>query len=348
MLPARQRRAFPSLIMPQLASLLAVLAPHEAGDFFPEPLLSEVRGLAPTFRQLDATQLTPADFQRELAASAPEVLLACWKAPPLPPELPPQLRYVCYLCGSVKKLVTRAHLERGLLVSNWGDAVSRNVAEAGLLHILSCLRNAAYWNIAMHRDGGWKNDRLETSSLLGRRVGFHGFGRVARALVKLLQPFDTTISVFAPDLTPALEREFSVQRAASLDALFAENDIIVELAPLIPATRGCVTERHLRLIRPGGVFVNIGRGAVVDEAGLIRVAQEGRVRLGLDVFDPEPLPAAHPLRGLPNVTLTPHIGGPTSDRRRDAGAFALRNLRAYAAGRPLEAVVTPQVFDASS
>jgi len=77
----------------------------------------------------------------------------------------------------------------------------------------------------------------------------------------------------------------------------------------------------------------------------VRVAREGRVQFGLDVFSVEPLPPNHPLRGLLNVSLTPHLAGPTTDRRRDAGAWALRNLRAYAAGQPLEAQITPESYD---
>ncbi len=92
----------------------------------------------------------------------------------------------------------------------------------------------------------------------------------------------------------------------------------------------------------------MGRGAVVDEEALIRVTREGKVMFGLDVFRAEPLPPDHSLRGLTDVSLTPPIGGPTSDRPRDAGIFALRNLRAYAAGTPLDAVVSAEVYDRSS
>jgi len=334
--------------MPRPSALLAVLAPAEQEEFLPEPLFSEIRGLATDFRLVDPVKTGEADFYRTLAAVDPEILLACWKTPLLPAVLPPRLRYVCYLSGSLKKIITRAHIEHGLLVTNWGSSISRIVAEGALFHILSCLRRAPYWTISMHHDGGWKNGNSQTASLFGRRVGLHGFGSVARELVQLLRPFDVSISACAPDIDAATEKEFGVTRARSLDALFADNDIIVELAPLIPATTGCVTERHLRLIRPGGVFVNVGRGPVVDEDALVRVASEGHIFVGLDVFTVEPLPPNHPLRGLTNVMLTPHLAGPTIDRRRDAGAFALRNLHAYAEGRPLEAVVTPEVYDYSS
>ena len=200
----------------------------------------------------------------------------------------------------------------------------------------------------MHREGAWKDRDTETASLFGRKVGLHGFGQIARELVRLLQPFGCHLSAFAPDVDDDTERAFHVRAAPSLEALFADNDIVVELAPLIPATTGCVTERHLRLLRPGGVFVNVGRGAVVDEAALLRVAQEGRIQIGLDVFTVEPLPVDSPFRGLKNVTLTPHLAGPTTDRRRDAGQFSLANLRAYSAGDHLQAVVDLRAFDSST
>ena len=166
--------------------------------------------------------------------------------------------------------------------------------------------------------------------------------------MRLLHPFGCRLSAFAPDVDGTAERDYGVKAAPSLEALFAENDIIVELAPLIPATQGSVTEKHLRLIRPGGVFVNVGRGAVVDEAALLRVAKEGKIWVGLDVFTVEPLPADSGFRGLPNVTLTPHLAGPTTDRRRDAGEFAMHNLRAYAEGRSLNAVVDLRAYDTST
>jgi hypothetical protein len=97
-------------------SLLAVLTPYEAEHFLPAPLLAELRALFPGFRLLDPTGLSPAAFAEKLAAADPTILLACWKTPLLPAVLPARLRYVCYLTGSIKTLVTRAHLEQGLLL----------------------------------------------------------------------------------------------------------------------------------------------------------------------------------------------------------------------------------------
>jgi phosphoglycerate dehydrogenase-like enzyme len=334
--------------MASLSPVLALLTTEEVAHFLPEPMLAELRALCPGLHIRDPRTLAPGEYPRLLEEINPAVLLACWKTPRLPDEPPSRLRYICYLAGSVKSLVTRAHLERGLLVTNWGGSISRIVAEWALFHILSCLRRATYWALAMHLDGAWKNGGTETASLFGRRVGLHGFGLVARELTHLLRPFNPNVMVYAPDVTPEAEERYGVKRADSLEDLFSANDIIVELAPLLPETKGIVTEDLLRRIRPGGVFVNVGRGAVVDEAALQRVAREGKIQIGLDVFSTEPLPPDSPFRGLRNVTLTPHLAGPTTDRRRDAGTFALENLRAHAEGRPLQALVTPEVFDRSS
>ncbi|MBS0664190.1 MAG: hydroxyacid dehydrogenase [Verrucomicrobia bacterium] len=334
--------------MPRPASLLAVLTPDEVTKFTSGPVLAELRAYAPEYRQVDPTGLEPAVFAAIVADANPEVILACWRTPRLPAALPPRLRYVCYLTGSVKHLVTRAQLEAGLRVTNWGGAISRIVAECALFHTLCCLRHATRYTFLIHRERGWRDRWEEVGSLYERRVGIHGFGPVARALVELLRPFRCQISVFAPDVTDAVAALHGIRRSTSLDELFGQNDVIVELAPLIPATIGTVTERHLRLIRPGGVFVNVGRAAIVDEAALLRVAREGRITVGLDVFVEEPLPPNSGFRGLPNVSLSPHIAGPTLDRYGDATAFALRNLRAYAAGQPLEAVITPETYDHST
>ncbi len=336
--------------MPKPTTLLAVLTPAETREFLPEPMLPQVRALAPNFRLVDPTGVDPETFARELAATNPDILLGCWRTPSLPKVLPPRLGYVFYITGSVKRLLSRSHLESGLVVTNWGGSISRTVAEAALFHILACLRNASHWAITMHQPGveAWKNGLTDSRSLFCRSVGIHGFGPVARELVGLLKPWNCPITALAPDLTAELAHAYGVERAPSLEALFAENEIIVELAPLIPSTVGVVTEQVLRKIRPGGVFVNVGRGAVVDEAALLRIAQEGTIQIGLDVYATEPLPADSPLRALPRVNLTPHIAGPTIDRYPDAGAFALKNLRAYVEDRPLEAVVTPEIYDQSS
>ncbi|MFA5263286.1 MAG: hydroxyacid dehydrogenase [Opitutaceae bacterium] len=322
--------------------LAVSLTPFEQGSFLPEPLFGQLRDIDPQLCMLDSRN----DFAAALAKAAPEVLLTCWSTPPLI-NPPPSLRYVCHITGTVKRLLTRKQIEDGLTVTNWGNSVSRTVAEATLWHILTCLRRGTYWTFAMHQGQAWRGTNEDIASLFCRRVGIHGFGNITRDLLKLLQPFGCPVSVLSSHLSADKAQAYGVTLAPSLEALFSENDIVVDLAPLTPATTGIINEALLRRLRPGCVFVNLGRGPVVDEAALIRVAREGKILFGLDVFADEPLPADSPLRGMSNVFLTPHLAM-TPDRHVDAGAFALANLQAYANEQPLKSVVTLSVYDSST
>jgi len=78
---------------------------------------------------------------------------------------------------------------------------------------------------------------------------------------------------------------------------------------------------------------------------LIKIAREGNLQVALDVYEKEPLPVDHPFRGMNNVTLLPHMAGPTLDRRKDAGTHAMANLKAFLEGKPLTSVITPEIYD---
>src|SRR4051812_11419973 len=104
--------------MRRISSILAVISIQDRRDFLPQPLLGELHGLTDRFEEIDRENLTTTQFYQKLLAANPEVLITGWKTPPLPDALPPNLRYVCHLVGSIKSLVSRSHLERGLLVSN--------------------------------------------------------------------------------------------------------------------------------------------------------------------------------------------------------------------------------------
>jgi phosphoglycerate dehydrogenase-like enzyme len=237
-------------------------------------------------------------------------------------------------------------IEGGLTVTNYNGAGARLVAEHSLLQILACLRQAAHSQLSLHSQGGWDQPAAHPPrSLFGRKVGFHGFGFNARALVRLLEPFGCQLAAYAPGDPDELLAQLHVTRCTTLEELFAGSQIIVEFAPLTPETQGVVDERLLRLIPEDGILVNSGRGAVLDQAALTRLAQEGKLTLALDVFVEEPLPLDSPLRGLPNVFLTPHIAGPTLDHYPDLGWFAMRNVARYFNGEPLEAVIDGYRYD---
>lgn len=335
--------------MARPTKIFAHLRATQREVFLPPDIEDRMKVLTDHYEWQELEGIDAAGFAAELERRNPEVLVGGWSTPRLPDPLPSNLRYVLYVSGAVKNIVSREHLEKGLLITNWGNSISRIVAEAALMHILNCLRTTAHWTMHMHVAKGWNEDAPLAWSLYGRRVGIYGFGFIARELSRLLKPFGGVVSTFAPGVPDEVVAEHGVERTESLEQLFAENPVVVNLAPLTPKTTDTIKREHLMALPEGeGALVSVGRGPVINEAALIEVAKSGRIQMALDVFHEEPLPADSPLRGLPNVMLTPHRAGPTQDRMRDAGEFALKNLQRYVDGEELLAVVTPEIYDAST
>jgi phosphoglycerate dehydrogenase-like enzyme len=219
------------------------------------------------------------------------------------------------------------------------------VGEHCLLQVLACLRKAAKWQIGMHINKEWKPSSYMVCTLFDKTVGVHGFGSCAREFVKLIKPFNCKVRAYSPHVPDKLFNDYEIERADTLEDLFSQNEIVVDLAALTPETKGIVTEKLLKLIPEGGVFVNTGRGAVVDEEALSKVAKNKDIQIALDVFKEEPLPEDSPLRGCENIFLTPHIGGPTIDERKVCGLHALKNVEAFYEDKPLSSVIDLKSYD---
>ncbi len=330
--------------------ILLALTDEEIQDFLPEPLYGEILSIFPDHIHVPTDSIGKEDFNRVIGENKPEIILSAWKTPALDQsrleEFSEYLKYYCYLAGTVRRKVPRSFIEKGLLVSNWGDTISSTVAECALLLMLSCLRRSHSWALAMHIECSWKPKRwVENNSLFGKRVGIHGFGNIARALVELLRPFKVELKTYSPPVPDSILRSSGVKRAGSLEELFQWSQVLVEMEAFTPETYQIIEERHLRLLSEGACFVNVGRGAVVDEEALVRVAREGTLQFGLDVYEKEPLAPDSPLRGLRNVNLLPHIAGPTHDRKVLCGQLAVENLKRYSRDEKPEHVVDLEVYD---
>jgi len=135
---------------------------------------------------------------------------------------------------------------------------------------------------------------------------------------------------------PYLPAGDALQAAAtSLDELLSGSDVVAVHAPLTPETAGMIGARELALMRDGAVLVNTARAAVLDMDALYAEVSSGRLDAGLDVFDVEPLPVPNRWRRLPNVLLTPHLGGATVESRRRAGQLVVEEVSRFLAGLPL-------------
>ena len=175
--------------------------------------------------------------------------------------------------------------------------------------------------------GAWT--AFEPEELIGRRVVILGFGSIGGAVASRLRPFGVDVVGVA-----RTARE-GVQGMDELDSLLPRAEILVDLLPLTRETAGFLDARRLRLLPDGALVVNAGRGPTVDTSALVAELEVGRLRAALDVTDPEPLPAGHPLWALPNVLVTPHVAGDSPAAEVRAFALAGDQIRRFAAGRPL-------------
>ncbi|MBK1878490.1 hypothetical protein JIN87_16535 [Pelagicoccus mobilis] len=327
---------------------LLIMNQSELACFLPGRRQREVEELIAPCCVIDAEMMEPEEWAELLARHNPKVIVGGWSLPQLPDGvswMAPRLEYLCYVPGTVRDKVSCKMIEKGLLVTNWGRSISRTVAECALLLGLSCVRRSGYWNDRMHHHGEWKDDFVTTKSLFDRRVGIHGYGAIAKELIRLLSVFTSKVTVFSDGVPKGVFDYDGVECSDSLNSLFSENDVIFEVEALTPERVGVVDEALLRSIPEGGAFVNVARGDLVESKGLLNVAKEGRLQIGLDVFNEEPLPATHGLRGCMNVMLSPHIAGPTTDRMVDAGDHAIENLKRFCRGEAVVGPITPEVYE---
>jgi len=207
-----------------------------------------------------------------------------------------------------------------------------STAEHALGLILAAQRELPRWVLAQ-REGRWEH--AHTRSLAGSRVVIVGYGSIGAALDARLRACEAeTVRVAR---RPRLEDR--VRAVADLDELLPSADVVVLLTPLTSETRRLLDARRLALLPDGALVVNVGRGAVVDTDAIVAEAAAGRLRAALDVTDPEPLPAGHPLWECPGVIITPHVAGGADAFYPLAAEFVVRQVRRFAAGEPLSNVV---------
>lgn len=175
-----------------------------------------------------------------------------------------------------------------------------------------------------HRDGfGW--------SIADRRALIVGYGGIGQAIERRLEPFE-----LASITKVARTARDEVHAFGELESLLPEADIVLIACPLTEQTERMFNASRLALLPDGAVIVNVARGPIVDTEALLAETSGGRLRAALDVTDPEPLQADHPLWHSPGVLISPHTGGPATSFWRRTNALIARQLARWAAGRPLE------------
>lgn len=299
---------------------LVVLVPHVAGvdAIDGRSSLRAVRyelGREPTAEQLDARAIVVGFGRPDETA---ELMAAL-----------PRLELVQTLNAGFDQWLPR--LPEGVALSNARGAHGRSTAEWVVAVLLAHVRQLVAF-AATQAEGRW--DRRLVGTLDGARVTVLGAGDIAGHVRAMLQPFNATVTLVGRSARDG------VIDTDEFTTIQGQQDVVVLALPVSEETTGMVDAAFLAAMKDGAVLVNAGRGVLVDTAALIEATADGRIHALLDVTDPEPLPAAHPMWSAPGITITPHVGGATTGLWDRAWAVAIAQLDAYSRGeRPANLVV---------
>ncbi|HWC02065.1 MAG TPA: NAD(P)-dependent oxidoreductase [Methylomirabilota bacterium] len=234
---------------------------------------------------------------------------------------------------------------RGIVVCNTPVANAWSVAEHAIALLLALAKETLAADRAVRAGAFDARYALRLTELRGRILGVVGCGRIGRATARIARAgLGMRVCGHSPSAEPGRLRRLGIEPCASLGELLASADVVSLHVPLRAETRGLIGRAELGRMKPGAWLVNTARGALVDHAALVEALRSGRLGgAGLDVFRQEPVPVDDPLLGLPNVVLSPHIGG-ASDRamERTALAVAAAILQAARGRRPRHVIAVPQ------
>jgi phosphoglycerate dehydrogenase-like enzyme len=245
----------------------------------------------------------------------------------------PRLRLIQLMSAGVEHIAP--FIPPGVMLCNARGVHDPAVAQWIMAVILAQLRRLPRFAVAQQA-GVW--DPAGGELLTGQTVLIVGYGSIGEAVERLLAPYGVTVQRVARRERPGVSGQ------ADLPDLLPGADIVILLVPATEATAALVDARFLARMRDGALLVNAARGSIVDTGALLAELQSGRLRAALDVTDPEPLPAGHPLWSAPGLLLTPHVAGAETTGLARVMALVRAQLVRYAAGEPMLNVVGPQGY----
>jgi len=209
-----------------------------------------------------------------------------------------------------------AATRRGVAVLNAPAGNTLSTAELTFGLLLATARGIPEADRSMHA-GKWERGALRGAQLSGKTLGVVGAGRIGTEVVHRAKAFRMNVLVADPYLSPERVSDLGVE-SVSLDELIARSDYVTLHVPLTEESRMLMDARRIASMRPDAVLINAARGGLVDESALVAALREGKLRAAaLDAYETEPLPSDHPLRSVPNLVLTPHIGASTPEAQRE-------------------------------
>lgn len=250
-------------------------------------------------------------------------------------EALPDLKYIGVLATGYNVVDIEAAKARGIVVTNIPAYSTSSVAQMVFAHILNITQRVGHY-AEENSKGRWTNNAdfcywdTDLVELDGKKMGIVGFGNIGQATARIAQAFGMEVLLYTSKEQSALPQGM---RKVALDELFAESDVISLHCPLTPDTKEMVNAERLKLMKPGAILVNTGRGPLVNEQDLADALNEGRIAAaGLDVLSVEPANADNPLLGAKNCFITPHIAWATKEARTRLMQIAVQNLKSYQEG----------------
>lgn len=253
----------------------------------------------------------------------------------------PQLKVVSNFAVGVNNIDLAEAQRRGVAVGNTPDVLTSATADIAVALLLAAARHLKPASDQVRRGEWltWEPTGWLGCDLAGRTIGIVGLGRIGFAVAQRLVG-GWGMKVVYTSRTEKDTLQLGGARRVSLDELLRQSDFVSIHTDLTEQTRGMIGAAQLALMKPTAVLVNTSRGAVIDQEALADALTRGRpMAAGLDVTDPEPLPANHPLVELPNCLILPHIGSATVAARDAMAEICIENLLAGLAGLPLRAAV---------
>jgi glyoxylate reductase len=290
---------------------------------------------------LDATSLVP-----ELEALLPEAEgLFCLLTIPVREALlakAPHLRVVSNMAVGFDNVDVVACTRRGVPVGNTPGVLTEGTADLTMALLLGIARNIA--SAAQDaKEGRWKTWSPAGwlgADLNGATLGIVGMGKIGHAVTQRARGFGMRIVY-----TDQNERPDTQAEKLPLESLLKTSDFVSLHVPLTSETRHMINDRTLLLMKKTAYLINAARGSIVEPEALYQALKNGQIAgAGLDVTEPEPLPADHPLYSLRNCLIVPHIGSATLNTRRRMAELACENLLAGLEGRRLPNCVNPEVY----
>ncbi len=229
--------------------------------------------------------------------------------------------------------------EQGIPVGHTPGVLTEATADMAFALLLAAARRVGEGidHVRNNEWGDWQPDLLLGADVSGSTIGIVGMGRIGASVARRAAGFDMDIVYTGPSSKPDVEAEFGAVRR-DLSGLLAVSDHVVITALLNAETYHLINERTLGLMKPTAVLVNVARGPLVDTEALVAALRNGAIAAaGLDVTDPEPMRADHPLVALDNCVITPHLGSASHRTRIAMADMAARNLARALNGEPMEA-----------